>query len=139
VFIYGLLTVGPENNARDVFGTDDPVFVKNEIGPGWDRFMVAADKLKVKSRSALFNLVTEDSGELLSPEHAVSAININAVSINLMIFVMLNPSEIVILSRSYLLIDCLGQLYDFKFSFLAVLCGLPALLFGFYFFAFLFL
>jgi len=34
--------------AKDVFGTDDPDTVKNEIGPGWDKFFEAAEKLKQK-------------------------------------------------------------------------------------------
>lgn len=34
--------------AKDVFGTDDPATIKNEIGPGWDKFFQAADKLKQK-------------------------------------------------------------------------------------------
>jgi len=39
--------------ARATFGTDDPAVIKNEIGPGWDRFFAAADKLKVKGYSIL--------------------------------------------------------------------------------------
>lgn len=34
--------------ANDVFGTDDPTKIKSEIGPGWDKFFDAADKLKDK-------------------------------------------------------------------------------------------
>lgn len=34
--------------AKDVFGTDDPEVIKNEIGPGWDKFFEAAAKLKEK-------------------------------------------------------------------------------------------
>ncbi|REJ11599.1 MAG: ABC transporter substrate-binding protein [Paenibacillaceae bacterium] len=34
--------------AKDVFGTDDPQVVKDEIGPGWDKFFEAAEKLKAK-------------------------------------------------------------------------------------------
>ncbi len=34
--------------AQDVFGTDDPAKVKDEIGPGWDKFWEAAAKLKEK-------------------------------------------------------------------------------------------
>ncbi|CAM3828410.1 carbohydrate ABC transporter substrate-binding protein [Cohnella lubricantis] len=34
--------------AQDVFGTDDPATIKNEIGPGWDKFFAAAAKLKEK-------------------------------------------------------------------------------------------
>ncbi|QAY67917.1 carbohydrate ABC transporter substrate-binding protein [Paenibacillus protaetiae] len=34
--------------AKDVFGTDDPAAIKNEIGPGWDKFFAAAEKLKAK-------------------------------------------------------------------------------------------
>ena len=34
--------------AKDVFGTDDPATIKNEVGPGWDKFFDAAAKLKAK-------------------------------------------------------------------------------------------
>lgn len=34
--------------AEDTFGTDDPEVIKNEIGPGWDKFFDAAEKLKQK-------------------------------------------------------------------------------------------
>jgi hypothetical protein len=34
--------------AKDVFGTDDPNAIKNEVGPGWDKFFEAAEKLKQK-------------------------------------------------------------------------------------------
>lgn len=34
--------------AKDTFGTDDPNTVKSEIGPGWDKFFEAAEKLKAK-------------------------------------------------------------------------------------------
>jgi len=34
--------------AKDVFGTDDPAKVKDEVGPGWDKFFDAAAKLKEK-------------------------------------------------------------------------------------------
>ena len=34
--------------AKDVFGTDDPAVVKNEVGPGWDKYFAAAEKLKAK-------------------------------------------------------------------------------------------
>ncbi|MCM3631092.1 carbohydrate ABC transporter substrate-binding protein [Paenibacillus glycanilyticus] len=34
--------------AKDVFGTDDPAAIKNEVGPGWDKYFAAADKLKAK-------------------------------------------------------------------------------------------
>lgn len=34
--------------AKDVFGTDDPATIKNEVGPGWDKFFGAAEKLKAK-------------------------------------------------------------------------------------------
>lgn len=34
--------------AQDVFGTDDPQTVQKEIGPGWDKFFSAAEKLKDK-------------------------------------------------------------------------------------------
>lgn len=35
--------------AKDVFGTDDPAAIKKEIGPGWDKFFEAAEKLKKKN------------------------------------------------------------------------------------------
>lgn len=31
--------------AKDVWGTDDPEMIKDKIGPGWDRFLKAADEL----------------------------------------------------------------------------------------------
>ncbi len=34
--------------AKDVFGTDDPAKIKEEVGPGWDKFFEAAAKLKEK-------------------------------------------------------------------------------------------
>lgn len=34
--------------AKDVFGTDDPAAIKNEVGPGWDKYFAAAEKLKAK-------------------------------------------------------------------------------------------
>ena len=34
--------------AKDAFGTDDPAKVKDEVGPGWDKFFEAAAKLKEK-------------------------------------------------------------------------------------------
>lgn len=34
--------------AKDVFGTDDPAAIKDIIGPGWDKFFAAAEKLKAK-------------------------------------------------------------------------------------------
>lgn len=34
--------------AKDVFGTDDPATVQKELGPGWDKFFEAAEKLKEK-------------------------------------------------------------------------------------------
>ncbi|MFC4599284.1 ABC transporter substrate-binding protein [Cohnella hongkongensis] len=34
--------------AKDVFGTDDPAVIKNEVGPGWEKFFAAAAKLKEK-------------------------------------------------------------------------------------------
>lgn len=34
--------------AKDAFGTDDPATIKSEIGPGWDKFFEAAEKLKAK-------------------------------------------------------------------------------------------
>ncbi len=35
--------------AKDVFETDDPATIKSEIGPGWDKFFEAAEKLKAKN------------------------------------------------------------------------------------------
>lgn len=34
--------------AKDVFGTEDPAKIKTEVGPGWDQFFKAAEKLKEK-------------------------------------------------------------------------------------------
>ncbi|MBO4579418.1 MAG: S-layer homology domain-containing protein [Clostridiales bacterium] len=34
--------------AKEVFGTDDPAKIANQVGPGWDKFMAAAKKLKDK-------------------------------------------------------------------------------------------
>ena len=34
--------------AKDVFGTDDPAKIKEEVGPGWEKFFEAAAKLKEK-------------------------------------------------------------------------------------------
>lgn len=34
--------------AKDVFGTDDPKAIQNEVGPGWEKYFAAADKLKAK-------------------------------------------------------------------------------------------
>src|SRR5690554_4558518 len=34
--------------AEDVWGTDDPAFVTSKVGPGWDRFFVAAEELARK-------------------------------------------------------------------------------------------
>ncbi len=34
--------------AKDVWGTDDPAFVTSKVGPGWDRFFVAAEELARK-------------------------------------------------------------------------------------------
>ena len=34
--------------AKKVWGTDDPEVISGKIGPGWDKFMNAADKLKAK-------------------------------------------------------------------------------------------
>lgn len=39
--------------AKDVFGTDDPATIKTEIGPGWDKFFSAAEKLKAKGYAAV--------------------------------------------------------------------------------------
>lgn len=32
--------------AKAVWGTDDPEIIKDKIGPGWDKFLMAADELK---------------------------------------------------------------------------------------------
>jgi hypothetical protein len=34
--------------ASDVWGTDDPAAIKDKVGPGWDKFFVAAEELKAK-------------------------------------------------------------------------------------------
>jgi hypothetical protein len=34
--------------AKDVWGTDDPLLIRNKIGPGWDQFFKAAAQLKAK-------------------------------------------------------------------------------------------
>ncbi|MBD3922542.1 carbohydrate ABC transporter substrate-binding protein [Paenibacillus sp. PR3] len=34
--------------AKEVFGTDDPATIKTEVGPGWEKYFEAADKLKAK-------------------------------------------------------------------------------------------
>ena len=34
--------------AKDAFGSDDPATVQKEVGPGWDQFFKAAEKLKAK-------------------------------------------------------------------------------------------
>jgi len=34
--------------AKSVWGTDNPEIIKNKIGPGWDRFLKAAEELKKK-------------------------------------------------------------------------------------------
>ena len=34
--------------AKDTWGTDDPVVIKDKIGPGWDKFFAAAEELKAK-------------------------------------------------------------------------------------------
>lgn len=39
--------------AKEVFGTDDPAAIKTEIGPGWDKFFSAAEKLKAKGYAAV--------------------------------------------------------------------------------------
>lgn len=39
--------------AKDVFGTDDPAAIKKEVGPGWDKFFEAAEKLKKKNVAIL--------------------------------------------------------------------------------------
>ncbi|HEX7057518.1 MAG TPA: ABC transporter substrate-binding protein [Bacilli bacterium] len=48
--------------AKDVFGTDDPATIKNEIGPGWDKFFEAAAKLKAKG----YGIVSGD-GDIWHP------------------------------------------------------------------------
>jgi len=49
--------------AKEVFGSDDPATVKNEIGPGWDKFFEAAEKLKAKG----YGIVSGDG----DPWHAI--------------------------------------------------------------------
>lgn len=49
--------------AEDTFGSDDPEVVKNEIGPGWDKFFEAAEKLKAKG----YGIVSGDG----DPWHAI--------------------------------------------------------------------
>jgi len=39
--------------AKDVFGSDDPAAVEKEIGPGWDKFWEAAEKVKAKGYAAV--------------------------------------------------------------------------------------
>lgn len=48
--------------AKDVFGTDDPATIKNEIGPGWDKFFDSAAKLKAKG----YGIVSGD-GDIWHP------------------------------------------------------------------------
>lgn len=48
--------------AKEVFGTDDPATIKNEIGPGWDKFYDAAAKLKAKG----YGIVSGD-GDIWHP------------------------------------------------------------------------
>ncbi|WP_276356978.1 ABC transporter substrate-binding protein [Cohnella caldifontis] len=48
--------------AKDVFGTDDPATIKNEVGPGWDKFFEAAAKLKAKG----YGIVSGD-GDIWHP------------------------------------------------------------------------
>ncbi len=48
--------------AQDVFGTDDPATIKNEVGPGWDKFFDAAAKLKAKG----YGIVSGD-GDIWHP------------------------------------------------------------------------
>ncbi|MBU5445094.1 carbohydrate ABC transporter substrate-binding protein [Paenibacillus sp. MSJ-34] len=48
--------------AKDVFGTDDAAAIKNEIGPGWDKFFDAAAKLKAKG----YGIVSGD-GDIWHP------------------------------------------------------------------------
>ncbi len=45
--------------AKDVWGTDDPEIIKEKIGPGWDRFIEAADELKAKGYG-----IVSSSGDL---------------------------------------------------------------------------
>ena len=49
--------------AIDTWGTDDPAFVANKIGPGWDKFFEAAAELKAKG----YGIVSGDG----DPWHAV--------------------------------------------------------------------
>lgn len=48
--------------AKDTFGTDDPATIKNEIGPGWEKFLAAAAKLKAKG----YGIVSGD-GDIWHP------------------------------------------------------------------------
>lgn len=48
--------------AKDVFGTDDPATIKSEVGPGWDKFFQAAEKLKAKG----YGIVSGD-GDIWHP------------------------------------------------------------------------
>ncbi|RKP51484.1 carbohydrate ABC transporter substrate-binding protein [Cohnella endophytica] len=48
--------------AKDVFGTDDPATIKNEVGPGWEKFFDAAAKLKAKG----YGIVSGD-GDIWHP------------------------------------------------------------------------
>jgi hypothetical protein len=48
--------------AKDVWGTDDPATIKDKIGPGWDKFFVAAEELKAKG----YGIVSGD-GDMWHP------------------------------------------------------------------------
>ncbi|MCM3042088.1 carbohydrate ABC transporter substrate-binding protein [Paenibacillus motobuensis] len=48
--------------AKETFGTDDPATIKNEVGPGWDKFFEAAAKLKAKG----YGIVSGD-GDIWHP------------------------------------------------------------------------
>ncbi|GGG72187.1 ABC transporter substrate-binding protein [Paenibacillus radicis (ex Gao et al. 2016)] len=48
--------------AKEVFGTDDSAAIKNEVGPGWDKFFDAAAKLKAKG----YGIVSGD-GDIWHP------------------------------------------------------------------------
>ncbi len=51
--------------ALDVWGTDDPAEIGREIGPGWNQFFAAAEKLKLKGYSIeqdyFFHIVQMDN------------------------------------------------------------------------------
>lgn len=46
--IYSSAFIYRRSIAIDVWGTDDPKFVADKIGPGWEKFLSAAEELKAK-------------------------------------------------------------------------------------------